>query len=207
MMSFNFESLSNLLDKHEYLAYLILFVWTFIEGETIVIIAGFAAIDNHPNPYLVMLSAFAGSLAGDQTWFFVGRYKGNAFLAKRPAWRQRADRVLTILHRHHTLLILGFRFLYGLRNVTPFALGTSEVKTSRFIILNVIGAAVWAVTFTMLGYFFGKAAEDWIAHYKIHVVVALCAIVAIFWVLRVYVRRRRGRAAASAQAARSPLQK
>ncbi|RPI59921.1 MAG: DedA family protein, partial [Planctomycetaceae bacterium] len=149
------------LNNHEMLAYLIIIAWTFLEGETIVIIAGIAAQDFQPNPYLVMAAAFAGSLLGDQTWFFIGRLKGKAIIAKRPFWQTKADKVYRIFERHHTLLILGFRFLYGLRNITPFVLGMSEVRTKRFIMLNVIGAAVWAATFTWGGFALGMALETW----------------------------------------------
>jgi membrane protein DedA with SNARE-associated domain len=188
----SWEWITSLIENN-YLACLILFVGTFLEGETILIIAGIAAQDGTPNIILVILAAFAGSLSGDQTWFFVGRCKGKAFLARRPAWQQRADKVFRILERHHVLLLLGFRFLYGLRNVTPFALGMSEVRTFRFILLNTIGAAIWALSFGMAGYLLGAAIEDVLKHYKIPVLVGLCVAVAIVWLLKVYVRRRRAR--------------
>lgn len=198
---FSFEALSNYLDAHVYLAYLIILVWTFIEGETIVIIAGFAAIDGSPNIWGVVLSAFVGSLAGDQTWFYLGRFKGKAFLAKRPGWKQKADKVLAIFERHHVLLILGFRFLYGLRNPTPFALGTSNVKGSRFLLLNAIGAGVWALSFAFGGYYFGKAAEQFISEHKIHVLIGTALFFAIFWVVRVLFRKRKAAKMAEQDAA------
>ncbi len=194
-LDFSFDALSAFLDNHAYLAYLVILVWTFIEGETIVIIAGFAAIDGSPNVWGVVLSAFIGSLAGDQTWFYLGRFKGQAFLAKRPGWKQKADKVLAIFERHHVLLILGFRFLYGLRNPTPFALGTSKVSGGRFLILNAIGAGVWALTFAFGGYYFGKAAEKFISDYKIPVLIGAVLFFAAFWGLRVWFRRRKALAA------------
>jgi membrane protein DedA with SNARE-associated domain len=50
-----------------------------------------------------------------------------------------------LLNRFRTLLILIFRFLYGLRAVTPFVIGMSTVPTRTFVLLNAIGALVWAV--------------------------------------------------------------
>ena len=196
---------ANWLDHHVILTYFVVLVWTFIEGETIVIVAGFAASDWTPNPFLVMLSAFLGSLAGDQTWFYVGRLKGKAFLARRPTWQQRADKVLAIFERHHTLLILGFRFLYGLRNVTPFALGTSNVKSGRFLFLNMIGAAVWAVAFTLAGMIFGLAAEKFLKDFKAPVIIGMIVLFAGIWGFRVWSRKRKARALA-AQATVSPEQ-
>lgn len=180
-------------DQHQWLAILIVLVWTFIEGETIVILMGAWANDGTPNIALVILAAFAGSLAGDQTWFFVGRLKGKAVLAKRPAWQLRAQRVYDLLHRHQNWLILGFRFLYGLRNATPFVLGMSEVRTSRFVILNIIGAAVWAISFGMMGYLFGTAVEKTVGKVKLPALGIFLAVVLTAWVIRILVQRRKAR--------------
>lgn len=171
--------------------YLIILVWVFFEGETIVIIAGMAAKLNQDHPYLalIILAAFVGGIAGDQTWFFVGRYHGKRLLARRPSWEVRAQKVYRILERHSTWLILGFRFLYGLRNVTPFALGMSDVRTVRFIVLNIIGAAIWATSFGLGGYLAGQAVEDFLGKHKITALVVLVGLVAAIWVIKLLIRR------------------
>lgn len=182
--------INHILENHPYLPYIVLLVWTFLEGETIVILAGVAARDGHLWVPLIALCAFCGSLCSDQVVFFLGRYRGKSFVAKRPKWQARAERVYRLLERHQTWLILGFRFLYGLRNITPFAIGMSQVPTRRFIILNVIGAAVWAVTFTCGGYLFGAAMETVFAgQQKWYAILGLAAVAATVWVVRM-IRRR-----------------
>jgi membrane protein DedA with SNARE-associated domain len=182
--------INHLLETHQYLPYLILLVWTFLEGETIVIIAGIAAREGHPWLPLVIACSFSGSLCSDQLMFFLGRFKGKVFVAKRPAWQVRAEKVYRLLEKHQTWLILGFRFLYGLRNITPFAIGMSQVSTKRFLILNIIGAAVWATVFACGGYLFGAAMETVFAkHQKPVVLSVLLVVVIVFWIVRI-VRRR-----------------
>lgn len=183
------------------LAYLIILVGTFLEGETIVILIASMAADGRPNLALIILSAFAGSLAGDQTWFYVGRFKGKRLLAKRPLWQQKAQKVYRLLERHSTWLLLGFRFLYGLRNVTPFALGMSELSGKRFLILNAIGAAIWAFAFGYGGYKIGEALETNLKHYRFHVLAALCLIVAAIWLAKVIRNHRRSKKALAQQKA------
>lgn len=199
--------IDHLLRHHSYLAYPILFVGTFLEGETILIIvaalARIAATSHHPQAhpdlFLSMLSAFAGSLAGDQTWFMIGRRKGKAVLAKHPLWQSRAERVYRILERHQNWLMLSFRFLYGLRNVTPFVIGMSPIKTSRFVIFNIIGAAIWAVSFAMAGYLIGVQVEQMIKRYKFLVLAGVGLLIAIIWLIRLYIRRRRAMKAIAAE--------
>jgi membrane protein DedA with SNARE-associated domain len=195
-------------------AYLVLFVWTIFEGETCLILAGaFAALPHvqgkPPGPDIVLciLAAFCGSLAGDQMWFFIGRTKGNSTLFRRPTWRQKAQKVFDMLERHNTLLILGFRFLYGLRTVTPFAIGMSAVKTRRFIFLNVIGAAVWAATFGMAGYLFGTGMASYFDNPKHRAWAILAVAVAVFliWLIRGIIRTVKLRKARKLAAGNSPL--
>jgi len=184
--------IQNLLDTHRYLPYLIILVWTLLEGETIVIIAGLAARDGHPWLPLVILCAFCGGLCSDQIAFFLGRYKGKSFIARRPGWQRRAEKVYRILEKHQIWLILGFRFLYGLRNITPFAIGMTRVPTRRFILLNVIGAIVWATTFACGGYIFGLAVETYIEdrRHKPILIAALLVLVFLLWVVRMLRRRK-----------------
>ncbi|MCY2924380.1 MAG: DedA family protein [Planctomycetota bacterium] len=193
------QNLKNLVDSAGVWPYVILLAWTFLEGETIVIIAGIAAKDGTPNLWLVILAAFAGSLASDQLMFFLGRYKGKAFIAKRPAWQKRSQKVLDILHRHQTALILGFRFLYGLRNVTPLAIGMSKVSTRRFVILNVTGAAVWACTFAWGGCLLGRAMANFFekTEHQLMILAGVAGVVLILWLIRL-IRRRRAAAKESA---------
>lgn len=142
--------------------YLALFIGTFLEGETILLLAGFAVQTGKFGlelPYII-LTAFVGSLAGDQTAFYIGRYLGNRFIKRNEKWRARAERVHTLLERYHGVLILSFRFFYGLRNLTPFTLGTTNISAKKFFVLNAIGALVWAVVFGCIGYLFGDLLEN-----------------------------------------------
>ncbi len=139
--------------------YLALFIGTFLEGETILIVAGYLASLGYLDIYLAILSAFLGTFAGDQTFFFLGRLKGVDFLEKRPAWRRSAQKAFDLLERHQLAIILGFRFIYGIRNVTPFVIGASGLRPWRFFCLNFLGAGIWAITFGSLGYQIGMLVE------------------------------------------------
>jgi membrane protein DedA with SNARE-associated domain len=159
--------------------YIAILIGTFLEGETIVLIAGFLAFTGHLDLPLVILAAFVGSCSGDQLYFFIGRFQGRKLLKRFPAWQERTERVFYHVHRHQNLLILSFRFFYGLRNVTPFAVGMSEVTTPRFVSLNIIGAAVWATTFGFVGYSFGHAFEQLLGTVKKYEMTALGLLVVL----------------------------
>jgi membrane protein DedA with SNARE-associated domain len=136
-----------------------LFIGVFLEGETVLIAAGFAAHLGHLSLTWVILIAFAGSLTGDQFYFFLGRARGKAFLHRRPRWEAKVRKVWSLFEHYRTLLILGFRFMYGLRTVTPFAIGLGGISGIRFFVCNAIGAAIWAVVVAFVGYLFGAVAR------------------------------------------------
>ena len=135
-------------------------IGTFFEGETILILGGLAAHQGYLDLPGVIGSAFLGTMFGDQLYFYIGRIKGYSVLEKRPHWKRKSARVLNLLKRHQILLILGFRFLYGTRTITPFLIGISRVSPVRFLILNIIGASVWAAVIGGLGYAFGQTLES-----------------------------------------------
>jgi membrane protein DedA with SNARE-associated domain len=134
-------------------------IGTFLEGETILILGGVAAQLGSLDLSLVVISAFFGSCAGDQLYYFVGRWKGLALLNRFPRWRNPALKVLQHMRNHQNYIILCFRFFYGLRNVTPFVLGIAHVGVLRFVLLNILGAAVWASSFALIGFLLGEAHE------------------------------------------------
>lgn len=165
--------------------YLALFIGTFLEGETILIIAGFLAHSGYLDLHLAILAAFLGTFAGDQTFFYLGRAKGIAFLEKRPLWHSKTDKVFDLLHRHQIKVVLGFRFLYGVRNVTPFVIGASKMHPAKFFGLNFLGAMIWAISFGYIGYEFGSIAETVlgrIQEYEAYLLGGLILIgVLLFW--------------------------
>ncbi len=168
---------------------------TFLEGEMILVLAGFAAYRGYLELEWVMLCAFIGSLTGDQLYFYIGRHFGAPIIRKRLSWQASADRVYRLLERHQVLLILTFRFLYGVRSVAPFAIGASHrVPRLRFFALNAVGAAAWAVAVAWGGFLFGKTIQllfEDVRRYEIYVLVALVLLGLAVWVTSLVRRRRR----------------
>lgn len=146
--------------------YLAVFLGTLLEGETILLSAGFAANRGLLHLPLVVAVAFVGATLGDQVAFLLGRWQGASLIARFPALAQRAPKVHALLERHDVLLILSVRFLYGLRIAGPVVMGTSGVRFLRFALLNMIGAALWAVVVACAGFFLGAALTAVVADLK-----------------------------------------
>ena len=149
---------------------------TFLEGESVVVFAGFLAHQHLLHLPYVMACAFAGSFAADQLLFYLGRrYRDHRYVRRireKPAF----ERSLALVDRYPHGFILSLRFLYGLRTVGPVALGMSSVPAMRFLILNAIAAVIWAVCFSLLGYAFGQTIESMLG--RLHGVETKLAVAA-----------------------------
>jgi membrane protein DedA with SNARE-associated domain len=194
--------------EHGTWSYLVTFVWTFFEGETFVLLAGFAAAQGLLSAPLLLVAAALGSFAGDQCYFWIGRHFGLRLMAKRPEWRGRVDGALKWLKRYDAGFILSFRFIYGVRNFSSFALGISGIPWRRFLALNFLAAWVWACVFVSAGYLCGHAFERMlgqIAHRfsLILLGVFVCLLIGGHLIHKMR-RNRRRRAAATAPAITPP---
>ena len=186
-------SLEELITNYGYLAILII---TFIEGETIVILAGVAAHLGYLDINWVIVTAIVGTLAGDQTWYYIGRRWGPKIIARRLSWQVGAEKVYKLLHRHQYWLILSFRFYYGLRNVTPFVIGSAQIPRLRFFVLNLIGAIVWAHAFAYGGYLLGQTFTLFIDDYHKYALYVLGGLVLLglaIWLTMLIIHRHKAK--------------
>lgn len=142
------------------LAYFILLLGSFVEGESIVLTAGFLAYKGFLSLPLIILISFLGTLFADQLLFFIGHWYGPGLLERHPKIQAKSQKIFELLHRHHILFILGFRFIYGIRTTSPLVIGTAGIPVRRFVILNFIAAIIWSVLSCCAGYLLGYFFAD-----------------------------------------------
>ena len=172
-----------------------LFLGTLLEGETVLILAGLMAHLGLMKLPLVILVALVGSFLGDQFYFFLGRHKGADLLDRHPVWRRRAEKVHRAMRRYRIGIMLGFRFVYGMRTITPLILGMDRtIPVRRFILLNLIGAALWSAVIATGGYFFGRVLKIFLAdikHYELALLLVVLLIGIAIRLLSVYREKRK----------------
>jgi membrane protein YqaA with SNARE-associated domain len=130
-------NLSTLIETH---GYWLLAIGCLLEGETILILAGFAAHLGYLNPYGVVAIASMTGFAGDQFYFWLGRRHGNAVLARWPKVAEQSERLQRLMEHYHAAVIIGVRFAYGLRIAGPVLIGMSSISRLKFALFNALGA-------------------------------------------------------------------
>lgn len=182
-------AIADLLHTYGYPAIAII---TFLEGESVVILAGIAAAGGLMSLPLVILTALGGSFCGDQFYYTIGRRYGTRVVDRWPSIGGKIDWAFRLIRRHETLFILSFRFLYGVRNVSPFVIAMAGVPRLRFMALNLIAAAAWAMAFGFGGFYFGHALQDILGDNHLWA-LAVLAVVATAVGAAHWLRKRRRR--------------
>ncbi len=189
------------------LLFLIIFVETglvvmpFLPGDSLLFVAGaIAAVGGLNLPVLMVLLVIAAIL-GDAVNYSIGRYFGpkvwgweNSRFFNRAAF----DRTHAFYEKHGPLTIIVARFMPFIRTFAPFVAGVAEMTYSKFALYNVVGALLWVVSLTWLGYLIGNT--EFVREHFSWITLAMIIIPglpAVFEVLRHTVFKRREPAAAA----------
>ncbi len=139
--------------------YLAVLLGSMVEGESVILTASFMAYQGILSLPKIMIIAFLGTLFADQALFYVGRYYGKRFFKKFPQLQERSKRAFDLLHRWDIWFILSFRFIYGIRTISPLVIGAARVEPKRFIPLNLLAALIWTIISCIGGYMLGGTFE------------------------------------------------
>jgi membrane protein DedA with SNARE-associated domain len=187
--------------QYGYLAIFLLLVFGIVglpvPDETLLTFTGYLVFKGNLSLPLAFATAFLGSISGITISYWLGRTFGldlihrygrylhitEEHLQKAHAWFERAG---------HWSLTFGY-FVPGVRHLTAYAAGMSELEPPRFAAYAYSGAALWISTFFTIGYFLGErwhAVQRNVDHYLVGFSLGF-AVLAVAYLL--WRRRRRVR--------------
>ncbi|EHD01696.1 DedA family inner membrane protein YohD [Salmonella enterica subsp. enterica serovar Wandsworth str. A4-580] len=192
--------------------YAALVIGSMAEGETVTLLGGVAAHQGLLKFPLVAAAVALGGMMGDQLLYLLGRCYGGKILRRFPRYHTKIRRAQKMIQRHPYLFVIGTRFMYGFRVVGPLLIGASrlppkiflgasrlppKIPPKIFLPLNIVGALIWALLFTTLGYLGGEVIAPWLHDLDQHLrhgvwlILAIVLVVGVRWWLK-----RRGKAEA-----------
>ncbi|MBK9187849.1 MAG: DedA family protein [Phycisphaerales bacterium] len=148
--------------------YWALLAGTFLEGEALVVAAGFFAHRGYLDLPIVLLVSSLGTFLSGQFWYLLGRFAGKRIIARSVERQARVARLRHWMGRGDALVMAGFHFAIGFRVITPLALGAFGSNAWRYAVFNAAGSMMWAAAYALLGYFFGTAAQKVIGEVADH---------------------------------------
>jgi len=153
--------------------YIILFVWSIMEGEAGLVMAGVLSHTGDMNLWLAILVAGLGGFVGDQIYFYIGRFNKEYIHKLLKSQRRKFALAHLWLKKYGWPIIFVQRFLYGMRTIIPMSIGLTRFSAKKFAIINFISALIWASITIVLSYIFGEEILDLLHWVKAHWYLAL----------------------------------
>jgi membrane protein DedA with SNARE-associated domain len=170
-----------------------------LPGETMLIAASILAGTGQLNIFVVQAIAFAGAVIGDNIGYGLGYYGGRAPVTRYGSYvfitEKRLNDIERFFQRYGDKVVAVARFIGGLRQLNGIVAGIGKMPWPRFLLFNVIGAALWVGSWTSLAYILGRKAGDVflaIRRFEIGVVAGLIVLAVAALVTR-YLKYRRSR--------------
>lgn len=147
------------------LLFLIVFVETglvvmpFLPGDSLLFVVGALAGTGAMNLPLAIGVLVVAAIAGDQVNYTIGRYIGpKVFQWEDSRWfnRKAFDAAHNFYEKHGGVTIILARFMPFIRTFAPFVAGVAHMSRATFTAYNVVGALIWVVGLTTVGYLFGN---------------------------------------------------
>lgn len=209
-----FESFQNLLDPDWimkngglYLVLLILFIEVgiffgfFLPGDPLLFVSGMviAAANETPYPFsgdllnlsFWMLLFIAATALGYTLGYWLGAKFGIVIHRKKDSWifkKKYIDEANAFYKKRGRFAIIISRFLPVVRTFAPLIGGMVEMDFRKFSFYNILGAVIWVVSITSLGFVLGENA--WVKDNLEYIIIALVLIVTAPVVMKMIYKKK-----------------
>lgn len=157
-----------------------LLIGFFLPGDSLLFTVGFLIHQQiiQFNIHQAVLILFVAAALGDSVGYAFGRRVGHRLFRRKDSvlfHRENLQRAEAFYERHGGKTIIIARFMPVIRTFAPIVAGISHMDYRKFLLFNLIGALLWAVGITYLGYYAGS----WIESYGINVEYVIIGIILI----------------------------
>lgn len=175
------------------LGYLGIFILMFLEStvfpipsEVVMIPAGYLAYKGEMNIYIVILLGVLGSLGGALFNYYFALKFGRTFLLKYGKYffvsHESIEKTEKFFKNHGHISTFSGRLIPGLRHYISLPAGLAKMNLFVFCLYTTLGAALWVVILTVLGYYLGDN-QELIKEYLRYLIIGLLVTLSIlgFW--------------------------
>lgn len=171
------------------LGYIGIFLLMFLEStffpfpsEVVMIPAGYLVYKGEMSMSLVLFSGISGSLAGALFNYFLAIKVGRAILIRYGKYffvkEETIVKVEQFFEKHGAISTFSGRLIPAVRQLISFPAGLARMNLIKFCIYTTLGAAIWSVILTLLGYYIGDN-QELIKEYLKYIVYSILAILII----------------------------
>ena len=136
-----------------------LVVTPFLPGDSLLFAAGAIASLGSLNVWVLCGILFVAAVLGDTVNYHAGLFLGPKVLSgKLSRWLnpQHLKRTEEFYAKYGPMTIILARFVPIVRTFAPFVAGVGRMNYAKFLLYNIVGGALWVLSMTLAGYYFGK---------------------------------------------------
>jgi membrane protein DedA with SNARE-associated domain len=168
--------------------YLMVVAGIIVEGDATLVAASILAHRGYLKLSIVIALGAVTSLTMNQVYFWLGRRHGVERVAKADG-RRLFGAIVHHTRKHAIWLVLLSRFVFGFRMAIPMTVGALGMNMTRFLIADIFGAIIWAVTLASTGYVAGHAGQVLLSNVRDNEWVVAGVLIAVTLAWGVYRRR------------------
>jgi membrane-associated protein len=136
----------------------------FLPGDSLLVVTGLMArtLPDKLNVVLVLAAFFAGSVLGDSTGYWTGRWMGKTLFNRESSLIFKPSRVAkahAFFEKYGVKTVILARFVPIVRTFAPLVVGAAEMPYAKFLMFSVIGGFLWIFSMVLAGYYLGTAIE------------------------------------------------
>ncbi|WP_159796101.1 VTT domain-containing protein [Puerhibacterium puerhi] len=180
-------------------------LFPILPGDSLLFTAGALVAQGtlHINLPVLCVILFVAAFLGDQTGYLIGRFAGPKIFDRPDSKifkRQYIDQTNAYFDKYGGRTIVIARFVPIVRTYAPVAAGVGRMGYRHFVGFNALGALLWAVGITVLGYLLGNITfvKD-----NIEALIVLIVLISVVPMVVEVLRARRQEKAAAQAAARA----
>ncbi|MEI7632097.1 MAG: DedA family protein [bacterium] len=136
-----------------------LLIGFFLPGDTLLFTAGFFASQGKLSIWLLLIATVLAAAIGDNVGYMIGKKTGHRIFNKKDGVLFRAEYIVKaqeFYEKHGGKTITLARFVPIIRTFVPVIAGVAEMNRKKFMYYNILGACLWGIGVTMLGYLLGS---------------------------------------------------
>ncbi len=153
-----------------------LLVGLFLPGDTLLFAAGFFASQGKLSLPVLLICLSVAAILGYFVGYKIGEKLGPRLFKKDSLFfrQEYVERAETFFNKHGGKAIMLARFVPIVRTVAPLLAGVAKMPLRTFWSYNIIGAVLWVISTTLLGYKLGEHVHN-IDQYILPVILAATA--------------------------------
>ena len=161
-----------------------------LPGELMMTYCGFLVYQSKMNWIISIISATAGAIVGITISYFMGTKLGEGFFKKYGSYIHFGSDKLEKTSKWfksygNQLLILAY-FIPGVRHITGYFSGITEISYKKFALNAYVGALIWTSTFISLGKFLGSNWDEFHSYLKRYIIIGILMLALILIIIYTY---------------------